>query len=165
MYLPKLVEFTKLKLLMVAVATSKRTELLMLKASARNVSACDSVIFQDFPRPISILKNPGPRSSFRCPDSPGKALRNELVAAPKLLNTFGFPLASINVPVLIGAVWKADEVNSQFVDQNLRLGPTPKGYPLVHVAKPESFQPPSTAYDTPCRSPVPPFPRPTRTPH
>ncbi len=36
MYLPKLVEFTKLKLLMVAVATSKRTELLMLKASARN---------------------------------------------------------------------------------------------------------------------------------
>src|SRR5438309_9771501 len=114
MYLPKLVEFTKLKLLMVAVATSKRTELLMLKASARNVSACDSVIFQDFPRPISLLKNPGPRSSFRCPDSPGKPLRIDLVAAPKLLITLGFPLASINVPSFTEAFWKVVEVNSQF---------------------------------------------------
>src|SRR5207244_10667310 len=150
MYLPKLVEFTKLKLLMVAVATSKRTELMMLKASARNVSACDSVIFQDFPRPKSTLKNPGPRSSFRCPDSPGKALRNELVAAPKLLNTFGLPLASINVPVLTGAVWKADEVNSQFVEQNQRPGHKSTGYSRVHLTKPVNLQ------DTICDD-VPPY--------
>src|SRR5947199_8931901 len=111
MYLPKLVEFTKLKLLMVAVATSKRTELLMLKASARNVSACDSVIFQDFPRPKSTLKNPCPRSSLRCPDSPGKAVRNESVAAQKLLNTFRLPLASINVHDVTGDVRQADDVS------------------------------------------------------
>src|SRR5215471_5117290 len=76
---------------------SKRTELVTLKTSQLTFRFWLSVIFHSFDNPISILNDPGPRSSLRCPDSPGYASRNWLTAAfgsvelvmPGFWTTFG----------------------------------------------------------------------------
>src|SRR5713226_9355074 len=102
-----------LSLLPALPAASKRTELVALNTSQVSFNACDSVIFQDLPSPVSSPKMPGPRSSFRCPDSPGKANRKDWMAVAGSLNTLGWPL-TLNVPVLGRLPFiTADEVSSQ----------------------------------------------------
>src|ERR1700683_1128123 len=74
---PKLVLFDTLLLpSSCMVPTSNRGLLVRLKFSQVNLTDCASVMFQLLLRPTSMLSVPGPRSSLRSPDSPGKASRN-----------------------------------------------------------------------------------------
>src|SRR5438105_1743199 len=132
------------------LAASKRTEFVTLNTSQLNFSAWDSVTFHDLPIAASSPKIPGPLSSFRCPDSPGKANLKSLMAVSLFWNTLGSrsPVDGEvgNVPVFgRGPFRTADEVSSQFVAQKPRPGPIVKGNPLLQRNKPENCHPPTMA--------------------
>ena len=88
------------------VPTSKRGVFVTLNVSQVNLTACDSVIFQFLLKAASILNVPGPTSSLRWPDSPGKDCRKAPNAEVGSLKTFGVVPPILNVPVLGAGAFK-----------------------------------------------------------
>src|ERR1700732_307931 len=109
------------------VPTSNRGVLVTLNVSQVNLTACDSVILQLLLKAASMLNVPGPTSSLRWPDSPGKDCRKSLKAEVGSLKTFGVVPPILKVPVFgAGAVKMAADSSSKFVAHPKPL-PTVKG--------------------------------------